>query len=224
MRSDQSAAIVDEIERARAQEYALLAVLLAGPPDADLLGRLANLKTEASLLGAAHAALARAAATADCERLSREYFDLFIGVGRGELVPYGSYYLAGSLHASTLARLRADLATLGLSRAERCREPEDHAALLCEVMAGLVDRRFDTPSGADRSMFEKHLAPWIGRFFADLQTAKNANFYRCVAVVGREFVAIENEAFRLADEDNASSTEQRNDKRNEQPAAFGAAT
>jgi len=222
--SDQSAAIVDEIELARAQEYALLAVLLAGAPEADLLAKIANLPGDMSPLGQAHAALAGAAAAADCERVEREFFDLFVGIGRGELMPYGSYYLAGSLHAPTLARLRADLAALGLSRAERCSEPEDHAALLCEIMASLVDHRFNTVSGADRRLFEKHLAPWIGRFFADLQTAKNANFYRRVAAVGREFMAIETQAFRLADEDNGNWTEQRNAERDEQPAALGAAT
>ena len=224
MHSDQSAAIVDEIELARAQEYALLAVLLAGAPEADLLAKIANLPGDMSPLGQAHAALAGAAAAADCERVEREFFDLFVGIGRGELMPYGSYYLAGSLHAPTLARLRADLAALGLSRAERCSEPEDHAALLCEIMASLVDHRFNTVSGADRRLFEKHLAPWIGRFFADLQTAKNANFYRRVAAVGREFMAIETQAFRLADEDNGNWTEQRNAERDEQPAALGAAT
>jgi len=222
--SDQSAAIVDEIELARAQEYALLAVLLARAPEADLLAKIANLPGDMSPLGQAHAALAGAAAAADCERVEREFFDLFVGIGRGELMPYGSYYLAGSLHAPTLARLRADLAALGLSRAERCSEPEDHAALLCEIMASLVDHRFNTVSGADRRLFEKHLAPWIGRFFADLQTAKNANFYRRVAAVGREFMAIETQAFRLADEDNGNWTEQRNAERDEQPAALGAAT
>lgn len=224
MHSDQSAAIVDEIELARAQEYALLAVLLARAPEADLLAKIANLPGDMSPLGQAHAALAGAAAAADCERVEREFFDLFVGIGRGELMPYGSYYLAGSLHAPTLARLRADLAALGLSRAERCSEPEDHAALLCEIMASLVDHRFNTVSGADRRLFEKHLAPWIGRFFADLQTAKNANFYRRVAAVGREFMAIETQAFRLADEDNGNWTEQRNAERDEQPAALGAAT
>ena len=224
MSSDRSAAIVDDIEQARAQEYALLALLLTRAPDADLLGRLAKLPREASPLGVTHAALALAAATADCERLSREFFDLFVGVGRGQLLPYGSYYLAGALHALPLARLRADLAALGLSRAERCGEPEDHAALLCEIMAGLVDGRFDTPLGADRGMFEKHLAPWIGRFFTDLQTATTANFYRHIGAIGQQFIEIESRAFRLADEETGGRTEKHNAKRVEQPAHIGAQT
>ena len=48
-------------------------------------------------------------AATNAERVEREYFDLFIGLGRGELLPYGSYYLTGFLHERPLARLREDL-------------------------------------------------------------------------------------------------------------------
>ena len=81
-----------------------------------------------------------AASDADAERVEREFFDLFIGLGRGELLPYGSYYLTGFLHERPLARLRDDLAALGIERAEGNVEPEDHAAILCEIMAGLAER------------------------------------------------------------------------------------
>ncbi len=224
MHSDGSGLIVDEIERARAQEYALLAVLLAGVPNGDLLTEIAGLTGDVSPLGQAHAALAGAAAAVDREQIEREFFDLFVGVGRGELMPYGSHYMTGALHAAPLAQLRADLTMLGLSQAERCSEPEDHAALLCEIMAGLVDRRFDTPLGADRGVFEKHLAPWIGRFFTDLQTAKNANFYRRVGALGQQFIEIEAHAFRLTDKEKGNWLEQQNAERDERPADIGAAT
>ena len=77
---------IDDIDTARAQEYALLSVLLARAPDAALLSRLAELRGDASPLGLAHAALAEAASRASLERVEREYFDLFIGLGRGELL------------------------------------------------------------------------------------------------------------------------------------------
>src|SRR5262249_54810788 len=93
-----SAAAPDEIDAARAREYALLAVLLRRAPNADLLALLATLRGDASPLGLAHAALAEAAATTSVERAEREFFDLFIGIGRGELLPYGSYYLTGFLN------------------------------------------------------------------------------------------------------------------------------
>ena len=137
---------------------------------------------------------------ADADRISREYFELFIGLGRGELLPYASYYLTGFLHDRPLARLRDDLAALGIERAEGNAEPEDHAAILCEIMAGVTGGRFPAPEGTDRQLFEKHLAPWIGRFFADLERAEHADFYRRVGALGRLFMQVEMEAFALPDE------------------------
>jgi TorA maturation chaperone TorD len=191
------AADLEEIDAARAQEYALLATLLSRAPDEALLSRIARLPGDASPLGAAHAAVAEAARNADAADVEREYFALFIGLGRGELLPYGSYYQSGFLHDRPLARLREDLAKLSLERATSQAEPEDHAAILCEVMAGVVSGRFPAAPGSDRLLFEKHLAPWIGRFFADLERAKSAEFYRAVGALGRAFMDIETEAFAL---------------------------
>jgi TorA maturation chaperone TorD len=191
------AADLEEIDAARAQEYALLATLLSRAPDQTLLARIAQLPGDASPLGVAHAAIAEAARSADAADVEREYFALFTGIGRGELLPYGSYYLSGFLHDRPLARLREDLARLGLERTASQAEPEDHAALLCEVMAGVVSGRFAAAPGSDRLLFDKHLAPWIGRFFADLQRAKSADFYRAVGALGRAFIDIETEAFAL---------------------------
>ncbi len=189
--------VTDDVDQARAQQYGLLALLLSRTPGRELLGRLAALRVDASPLGLALAGLADAARDASVERVEREYFDLFIGLGRGELMPYGSYYLTGFLHERPLARLRQDLAELGIARAEGNAEPEDHIATLCEVMAGLVDGRFPAASGADQRIFERHLSPWAGRFFADLERAEAADFYRHVGTVGCLFVDIEMEAFAL---------------------------
>jgi len=188
---------VEEVDTARAQEYTLLAALLSRAPDQALLDRLAALRGDASPLGVAHAALAEAASRTTAERAEREYFDLFIGLGRGELLPYGSYYQSGFLYERPLARLREQLARLGIERADGESEPEDHAAILCEIMAGLINGRLPAETGADRDLFEKHLSPWIGRFFADLEQAEAADFYRHVGTLGRLFVNIETEAFAL---------------------------
>ncbi len=189
---------IDAVDIARAQEYALLATVLGRAPDADLLSRLAELCGDPSPLGVAHAALAEAARRATRESVEREHFDLFIGLGRGELLPYGSYYLTGFLHERPLARLRYDLARLGIERAPGRAEPEDHAAILCEIMAGLVSGRFPAPRGADRALFEAHLAPWMEKFFADLERANAAEFYRSIGALGRVFMAVEAEAFALS--------------------------
>src|SRR5262249_16262738 len=120
---------VDEVDAARAQEYALLSVLLARAPDGALLERLASLRGDPSPLGVAHAALAQTAERTSVERLEREYFDLFIGLGRGELLPYASYYLTGFLHERPLARLRAHLEKLAIERTAEHADPDDHVAI-----------------------------------------------------------------------------------------------
>ena len=188
---------IDEVDAARAQEYALVAALLTRAPDARLLTELSELRGDATPLGVAHAALAEAASTTSAARIEREYFNLFIGLGRGELMPYGSYYLTGFLHDRPLARLREDLSAIGVARAEGVVEPEDHAGILCEIMSGLASRRLPAPPDSDRMIFDKHMAPWIGRFFADLERAETANFYRAVGSLGRVFMDIEAEAFDL---------------------------
>ena len=189
---------VDEVDAARAAEYRLLAGLLSRAPDKEFLGRLATLRADASPLGLAHAALAEAAARTNADRVQREYFDLLIGLGRGELLPYGSYYLTGFLHERPLARLREDLKALGIERAEGNIEPEDHAAILCEIMAGLIDGRLGGSAEADQRLFERHIKAWMGRFFSDLERAETADLYARVGTVGRVFMDIEIEAFALA--------------------------
>jgi TorA maturation chaperone TorD len=194
---DQIQQIPDDVALARAHEYSLLATLLVRAPDAKLLESLAGLRGDATPLGVAHAALAQAASEAIVERVEREYFDLFIGLGRGELLPYASYYLTGFLHERPLARLRDDLGALRIERIEGNCEPEDHAATLCEIMAGILSGSLPAPHGSDQQVFEKHLSPWIGRFFADLETAAAANLYRRIGKLGRIFMEIEADAFAL---------------------------
>jgi TorA maturation chaperone TorD len=191
------ARVVDEIDRARAQEYALLATLLARSPGAEMIGRLAQLGGNETPLGVAHAALGEAAVRADEAGAAREFFDLFTGLGQGELLPYASHYMTGSLYGRPLARLRETLQRLGIERAAGHSEPEDHVAILCEIMAGLINANIASPAGSDRAFFDEHLAPWLGRFFADLAQAQSADFYRRVGSLGVTFVAIETQAFAL---------------------------
>jgi TorA maturation chaperone TorD len=188
---------VDEVDLARAQEYALLAVLLARAPDVDMLKRLAELRGDPTPLGMVHIALADAATAADPVKIEREFFNLFIGMGRGELLPYGSYYLSGFLQERPLARLREDLEKIGIARSDGTVEPEDHAAILCEIMSGIVSRALPAPAGGDRLIFEKHMAPWIGRLFYDMEHAESANFYRHVGALGSVFIDIETQTFAL---------------------------
>lgn len=199
-RQDPSERLVDEIDRERAQHYALLATLLSRGPDAELLSHLARLDGDASPLGRAHVAVGDAAARTNEEDAEREYFDLFVGVGRGLISPYASHYLAGTVYGRPLARLRQTLGLLGIEKTDGQSEPEDHAAILCEVMAGLIIGTFSNPARADRQLFEEHLAPWMGRLFADLERAERAPFYASVGSLGRIFMDVEAEAFAQSDE------------------------
>ena len=189
-----------ETEALRAALYRLLARFLAAPPDAatlEVAGQLGN--EEGGELGQALGLLARVARTTSAEQASQEYHDLFIGVGRGELVPYGSFYRTGFLNEKPLALLRSDLAALGLARAPGNPEPEDHIAALCEVMAGLAEGSLATVDLAGQQrFFDHHLAPWAGKFFTDLERARAARLYQPLGTVGRLFVEIEAAGFALA--------------------------
>ena len=64
-------------------------------------------------------------------------------------------------------------------------------------MSGLAGGSIGSAAQADREIFLKHMEPWIGRFFGDLERSANASFYSRVGALGRTFVEIETEAFGL---------------------------
>jgi TorA maturation chaperone TorD len=203
-----SGRVIDSIDHARAREYALLATLLSKGPEAGLIRRLASLSGDESRLGKAHVALSDAASCTTEADAAREYFELFVGVGRGLLLPYSSHYLAGSLYGRPLARIRQTLQQLGIEWT-RAREPEDHIAVLFEAMAGLVGGDLAGSFGADRVFFKQHLAPWAARFCLDLERTKSANFYARVGSLGRIFMEIETEADSLSTQAQAAKGSQK---------------
>ena len=135
----------DGEETGRADIYGLLAALFAAPPSTGLLESIATAPTDdmsESVLEQAWRALVGAAqqvlATGGAEAVREEYEKLFIGIGKPEVMLYGSFYLSGFLMEKPLAALRTDLAQLGLERADNVVESEDHIASLCEVMRYLI--------------------------------------------------------------------------------------
>ncbi|HET8808556.1 MAG TPA: molecular chaperone TorD family protein [Methylophaga sp.] len=182
----------------RAQIYALLAILLARPADADLLNNIAALKVESpdADMGIAWQQLIVAAKNTNAEAQSREYHQLFIGLTQGEVIPYASYYKTGFLNEKPLADLRADLGKLGLARHDDKKEPEDHVAALCDVMR-LILTANGTPVVTAEQFFNQHMGQWLLRFFADLQKATSADFYVAVAVFGQQFFTDENQRFSV---------------------------
>ena len=194
-------AVPGDEDRIRGNVYALLGHLLAGPPQPDVLQTLVSIDpvpSDENLLAAAWTMLAGAAGRSSPESLRDEYLALFIGLGRGEVVPYGSWYLTGFLMEQPLARLRGDLRELGIERQDGVREPEDHAAALCDVMALLISGDEPAPVALQSQFFSRHMEPWLGRFFRDLQQAPSARFYRAVGQLGEQFLDVETQAFVMS--------------------------
>lgn len=197
----QAVAPLDETEQARAGLYRLLATMLSHPPTPALLHALGALpmRDNASPIGLALGRIACAAGAVTLQAARHEYDVLFIGIARGELVPYASFYLTGFLHDRPLMRLRETLAELGLVRAPGHPDPEDHAGTLCELMAGLIDggHGVQRPIPVQRRFFERHMAPWLEQFFADLAAAQGVELYNHLGELGRAFIAVECHAFQM---------------------------
>lgn len=186
--------VQSEEQQYRAGAYSMLAALLRSSPEQAILdpvAELSNLTRTEDELALALSMLGLAARNSALESLEDEYHALFIGLGRGELVPFGSWYLTGFLMEKPLAMLRSDLSLLGFERSADTHEPEDHVAALCEVMAMLISegQELETQS----RFFEAHIAPWFSQFFSDLSTAKTAVFYRSVGRFGAAFTEFEHQ-------------------------------
>ena len=187
-------------DRLRADFYNFLGLLLATPPDQMVLDQTAGLTGDDSDLGQAISALARVARVTKPAAAEREFNALFIGLGRGELLPFASYYLTGFLNEKPLAQLRGDMAARGITRAPNVYEPEDNIASMMEMMAGMIVGRFGAPAAlSDQQTFwNRHIGPWAGHFFADLEAAENSVLYASVGAAGRVFMEIERIGFRMS--------------------------
>lgn len=197
-RSGEQIAVLPEDEL-RASQYRLLSSFLAKPPSAPVLDMVAGFTGDETELGQALALLARLAKNTTSDMVSKEYHELFIGLGRGELVPYGSYYMTGFLNEKPLALLRQDMSKLTIARTKDVAEPEDHIGALCEMMAGLIMGDFGEPLSIpeQKQFFDKHMSTWAERFFSDLETAKSATLYTPIGTLGRVFMGIEAIAFDM---------------------------
>lgn len=183
----------------RAQLYRLLAKSLHGAPSTSDLLACASLTGDTSPLGRAISAFADAAAETSPKALARDYQDLFIGLGRGELVPYGSYYLTGFLQEKPLARLRQDFQRLGIQSDLTTSDPEDHLASVLAAFAGLIDGAFSAPLSLDdqKEFYLRHIKSWVPIFFRDLEAVTSSKFYSALGSVGRAFLDIEDGAFDM---------------------------
>ncbi|MCG7894888.1 MAG: molecular chaperone TorD family protein [Candidatus Thiodiazotropha taylori] len=183
---------LDEEQQCRVGAYGMLAQLLRNPPDQQVLSQVSaftELTSEIDELALSMTMLGLSAASSNCAAVDDEFHNLFIGMGRGELVPYGSWYQTGFLMERPLGRLRDDLVRLGFQRQQGVTEPEDHVAALCEVMAILIQE--SQPFQLQAEFFETHMAGWLERFFNDLSDARSAVFYKAVGRFGVAYMALE---------------------------------
>lgn len=188
----------DAEEQIRANYYLLLSSLLYSPPSAETLQTVSQFAvpeqqaTSEFLLSLNDMAVA-ALESSDLEQLDDEYHDLFIGVGRGEVMPYGSWYITGMLMDKPLSLLRQDLKALGIERDSEKKEPEDHIAAEMDVMGILIQAGEEFQFKTQQTFFTRHLKPWARRFFKDLEAARKAKFYKKVGGFGIRFIDFETE-------------------------------
>lgn len=186
---------ITENDRFRADIYQLLAALLRRAPNTPMLQFLADLEItpdEDNAMACAWLSLKQAASSFDPEQLEDEYVALFIGLGCGEIIPYASWFMTGTLMDKPLVLLRRDLMALGFEREADVKEPEDHVAAICEVMADLI---LNAPGYRQLAFYQQHLNDWIARFFEQLAKAPSARFYTQVAQLGSDFFEVEAKLF-----------------------------
>ncbi|BEP93094.1 molecular chaperone TorD family protein [Acidovorax sp. A79] len=193
-------------ETARAELYGLLSQLYYAAPGPELLSALRVAVTEAPTAGGflqePWQQLVGAARALDDAAVALEFDRLFGGVGKPEVYLYASHYLSGFLNEKPLARLRTDLARLGLARDEAAMpETEDHIAYLCEVMRYLIagDEVAVCNLASQRDFFATHLQPWTGALCDALAAHPQARLYAALAAFTRAFVAVEAQGFDMLD-------------------------
>lgn len=190
-------------ETARSELYGLLALVYYASPATDLIANLRVAATDAPAAGAfleePWRALVGQARSLSDEAIQSEYNVLFGGMGKPEVYLYGSHFLSGFLNEKPLARLRTDLAGLGLARDEGMPETEDHFAYLCEVMRYLIagDDVAVANLTRQREFFTTHIQPWVMTLCDDLQKHPKARFYVAVAELTRAFMSVEAQGFDM---------------------------
>lgn len=190
-------------EIARSELYGLLTLFYYAPPTAELLVQVRAAATDApaagALLEAPWRTLVGLAREMPVEAVQSEYNALFGGIGKPEVYLYASYYLSGFLNEKPLARLRTDLARLGLARDENMSETEDHVACLCEVMRYLIaaaDTKADKLK-RQQEFFATHFQPWVGILCGVIESHPKARFYAALAVLTRNFMEVEAQGFDM---------------------------
>ena len=190
---------IKEEDQLRADMYSFIANMIRTEPSQKLLDSVKNLSGDDSSIGGYIKLISKLATTIHISEIQEEYVNLFVGVGRGELLPFASYYLTGFLNDKPLSKLRDDMNQLRVIRLKEVKEPEDHVSSLFDIMSALITGKFGKQySISEQSdFFEKHLNSWVHLLMSDIESAKSAVFYAPIGSIGKEFIHIEREAFRM---------------------------
>lgn len=201
-----SFATADQAEEgARAELYGVLALLWLAPPSAELLAQFRVAVTEAPEAGAflqgPWEALVGALRSTTVEQAQDEFDALFGGVGKPDVLVYGSHYLAGFLNEKPLALLRQDMAQLGLQGDAQSGQTEDHIASVFEVMRYLIagDDVAVCNLEQQRRFFRTHIQPWAEQLCNAVDAHPRAQLWRAVADMTRAFVQVETQGFDLVE-------------------------
>jgi TorA maturation chaperone TorD len=192
-------------ETARAEIYGLVSQLFYAPPAPSMLADLRLAATQAPAPGGfleePWRQLVGVARDLDDLSIQSEFDALFGGVGKPEVYLFGSHYLSGFLNEKPLARLRSDLAGLGLTRDEEMPETEDHIAYLCEVMRFLIagDDVALSNLATQKEFFSTHLQPWVAQMTESVAAHPKAHFYAALASFFAAFIGIETQGFDMLD-------------------------
>ena len=190
-------------ETARSELYGLLALVFYAPPTPELIANLRAAATDAPAAGAyleePWRLLVGAARELTDEAIRNEYNTLFGGMGKPEVYLYGSHFLSGFLNEKPLAKLRTDLAGLGLARDDAMSETEDHLAYLCEVMRYLIagDDVAVANLTRQREFFSRHLLPWLPQMADAVMAHPKARFYSALAAFTQTFISVEAQGFDM---------------------------
>jgi TorA maturation chaperone TorD len=197
-------------DRARADMYALIGRLFYAAPDSNLFAQIckggepADEAGDASALARAWQALRNACKSAYPDVVKQEHDTLFIGVGKAEVTPYTSHYVAHSSPDRHLVMLREQLDQWGLARSAGAFEVEDHIAGLCDVMRFLIEQQ--APLADQRLFFERFVYPGALPLFEKVKTGASAGFYKSVVAFAGAFLEVEKAAYDMDEAASATQT------------------
>jgi TorA maturation chaperone TorD len=138
--------------------------------------------------------------------LGAEYIALLLSASANPVFPYESVYTSPERLLMQQARdeVLAEYRQEDLARIVEFRQPEDHIAIELEFMAYLCQKTAEAVEAGNsaaavtylrkqKGFLDRHLLVWVPQFCEDLVQAATSDFYRGIARITREHLALEGE-------------------------------